>query len=239
MGQISDTFNTLARTAYFGWWEDCFEGAERPAVIQYDIADAENGGTWYAVIDNQRPTCAIHEGPAKSFDLRLRLAASDWLDIIENRRTAWSLLASRKIAIDGDRNLIGVLDLLGLFGSPVTANEVAAHERDRWIARAPSFVVPRVLAGGAINHDKWRYFVGHGELRAIVSHLTWRVWRDPRASRYASELTPILRHLWWRSALIPSPRHWLPVGLVSSLLVISAFVLAPWWVSLTPLCQHE
>jgi len=248
MTGVRETFNRLQTNACFDWWPDCFENAEKAAVVEYNV-HGHDGGIWHVVLDNHDPACTVHEGPAEAPDLQLALSSADWLDIVAGRSSPWSLLASGPLIADGDRQLIGPLGLLGLLGPPVTADGVKAQRDQHWLADAPFFVAPRVLSAGKVDHAKWRYFADQGQLKMRPSRITWRALLEAKSSWRRQWLRGILLPGLVGSAsltvpaalilglLVPPLRWWLPLALLTC--AIGAALIFVFWFAIAALSRAE
>ena len=179
MPEVRDTFKALPPSDFEPlWWElDPAYQIGRLYIIEY-VIEGENGGTWHVEIvgDSDSPpprNCKVLEGPAEPPDLRLTLAADDWLSIVNGQASPYALLASGRLRANGDRRLIGDLEFLGLLRRPPDNDEVEVHKKKGW-AEIPSWVLPRVVSAGKIDYDKWRYFAD--ERHELKARLAWEPW---------------------------------------------------------------
>jgi hypothetical protein len=236
MPSIRETFDSVIANSCLERWWDCpsayaDEDPPKPKVIQYEI-EGEGGGTWHVVIGTAKPhgskpdpLCVVREGSVEAPDLRLTMPDADWLEVVTGRSSIWQLLASGRVKAEGDRTLIGDLNILGLIGAPVTPKEIATCERPHWVGGSVSlrFVLPRVLTAGRLDHNKWRYFVERGDLIVTpVSPVPWHALKEPLAARYAETLRPVLEKVqscdrWFHIML---PTLWLSLPLISLLVLM-------------------
>ena len=78
------------------------KAAGTTATIQYDIS-GEGGGTWNAVIKDG--ACKVAPGAAASPNLKLQMAAQDWLDMLSGKQSGQMLFMSGKLKVKGDMGL--------------------------------------------------------------------------------------------------------------------------------------
>lgn len=72
------------------------------AVLQLDL-EGDGGGLWHLTVANQQ--LAIHDGPAASPNMTLKMAAADYLAMINGETDPMQLFMKGKVKVGGDLSL--------------------------------------------------------------------------------------------------------------------------------------
>jgi putative sterol carrier protein len=72
------------------------------ATLQLDL-DGEGGGVWHLIVADQK--LDIHEGPAANPNMTLKMAAADYLAMINGETNPMQLFMKGKVKVGGDMSL--------------------------------------------------------------------------------------------------------------------------------------
>jgi putative sterol carrier protein len=79
------------------------KAANMNAVVQFDLS-GEGGGQWFVTVADG--TCAVEEGTTEKSTATIRMAASDYVDMVAGRLNAVNAFMMGKVKVEGDLNTV-------------------------------------------------------------------------------------------------------------------------------------